>query len=75
MNEVVLVLLLIAVVGLVVALFVITQRFKDNGNQGGVEMLKTDVTELSRTIASFQTSLVISSNETRMSCRHRCRSN
>jgi len=57
MNEVVLVLLLIAVVGLVVALFVITQRFKDNGNQGGVEMLKTDVTELSRTIASFQTSL------------------
>jgi len=57
MNEVVLILLLIAVVGLVVALFVITQRFKDNGNQGGVEMLKTDVTELSRTIASFQTSL------------------
>lgn len=57
MNEVVLVLLLIAVVGLVVALFVITQRFKDNNNQGGVEMLKTDVTELSRTIASFQTSL------------------
>jgi len=57
MNEVVLILLLIAVVGLIVALFVITQRFKDNGNQGGVEMLKTDVTELSRTIASFQTSL------------------
>lgn len=57
MNEVVLVLLLIAVVGLIVALFVITQRFKDSSNQGGVEMLKTDVTELSRTIASFQTSL------------------
>ena len=57
MNEVVLILLLVAVVGLVVALFVITQRFKESGNQGGVEMLKTDVTELSRTIASFQTSL------------------
>ncbi|RWZ78877.1 MAG: DNA recombination protein RmuC [Candidatus Microsaccharimonas sossegonensis] len=60
MEIVLLVMLLVVVVGFGAVLFVITQRMrdvkpKDNGN--GVEMLKTDVTELNRTIASLQKTL------------------
>lgn len=52
-----LVILLILVVGLGIALFVIVARLRDIRSNGGVEMLKSDVTELNRTIMSLQTSL------------------
>lgn len=50
-------LLIVLVVGLAVALFLISQRLRDLKAGTGVEMLKTDVTELNRTIAQLQTSL------------------
>lgn len=52
-----LVILLIVVAGLGIALFFISQRLRDMRQSGGVEMLKSDVTELNRTIATLQTSL------------------
>ena len=57
MDQVLLVILLILVVGLGIALFVIVARLRDLKSNGGVEMLKSDVTELNRTIMSLQTSL------------------
>ena len=58
MNEVLLIILLIIVVGLGVALFVIAHRLQTlKPNNSGVDMLKSDVTELNRTIANLQTSL------------------
>jgi DNA recombination protein RmuC len=57
MDQVLLVILLILVVGLGIALFVIVARLRDIRSNGGVEMLKSDVTELNRTIMSLQTSL------------------
>lgn len=49
--------LLIIVVGLIVALFMFAGRNRHAQNQGGVELLKADVTELNRTIVGLQTSL------------------
>ncbi|MDB5161593.1 MAG: hypothetical protein JWM52_101 [Candidatus Saccharibacteria bacterium] len=57
MEQILLVILLIVVVGLGFALFFIYQRLRDMKSNGGVEMLKTDVTELNRTINQLQTSL------------------
>jgi DNA recombination protein RmuC len=57
MEQILLVILLIVVVGLAFALFFISQRLRDMKQSGGVEMLKTDVTELNRTIATLQTTL------------------
>ena len=58
MNEVLLIILLVIVVGLGIALFVIAQRLQTlKPNNSGVDMLKSDVTELNRTIANLQTSL------------------
>lgn len=60
MEIVLLVMLLVVVVGFGAVLFVITQRMRDvkpKDNGSGVEMLKTDVTELNRTIASLQKTL------------------
>lgn len=57
MEQVLLVILLIVVIGLAFALFFISQRLRDMKQSGGVEMLKTDVTELNRTIAELQTNL------------------
>lgn len=54
---VLIVILLLVAAGLGVALFVIGQRLRDLKQTGGVEMLKADVTELNRTIATLQTSL------------------
>lgn len=54
---VVVIILLVALVGLGVALFVISQRLRDLKQTGGVELLKADVTELNRTIVTLQTSL------------------
>jgi len=57
MEQVLLILLLVVVIGLAFALFFISQRLRDMKSNGGVEMLKTDVTELNRTINSLQTVL------------------
>ena len=57
MEQVLLVVLLILVAGLAVALYVISGRLRDIKNNGGVEMLKSDVTELNRTIMNLQTTL------------------
>lgn len=54
---VVLVVLVIAVVGLGVTLFVIATRLRELKSGGGVELLKADVTELNRTISTLQTTL------------------
>jgi DNA recombination protein RmuC len=57
MEQILLVILLIVVIGLAFALFFISQRLRDMKQGGGVEMLKSDVTELNRTIATLQTTL------------------
>ncbi|MEO6109840.1 MAG: DNA recombination protein RmuC [Candidatus Saccharimonadales bacterium] len=57
MEQILLIILLVVVVGLAFALFFITQRLRDMKSSGGVEMLKTDVTELNRTITNLQSSL------------------
>ena len=57
MEMVVVIILLVALVGLGIALFVISQRLRDLKQHGGVELLKADVTELNRTISTLQTSL------------------
>lgn len=55
---VIIILLVLAIGGLGAALYVLTQRLRDlKPNGGGVEMLKADVTELNRTIATLQTTL------------------
>jgi len=57
MEQVLLVILLVVVIGLAFALFFISQRLRDMKQSGGVEMLKSDVTELNRTIGNLQTVL------------------
>lgn len=57
MDMVVIVILIIAIVVIGAALYVISQRLRDLKQSGGVELLKTDVTELNRTIATLQTAL------------------
>ena len=57
MEQVLLVLLLIVVIGLGIGLFFMSQRLRDMKQSGGVEMLKSDVTELNRTIAALQQNL------------------
>lgn len=60
MEQILLIILLLVVVALGFTLFFISQRLRDlkpSGNQSGVEMLKSDVTELNRTIANLQMSL------------------
>lgn len=57
MDMVVIIILIGAIFGLGAALFVITQRLRELRQQGGVELLKADVTELNRTISQLQTSL------------------
>lgn len=55
---VIIILLVLAIGGLGAALYVLTQRLRDlKPNGSGVEMLKADVTELNRTIATLQTTL------------------
>lgn len=57
MEQVLLIVLLILVVGLVGALVVIIGRLRDLKQTGGVELLKSDVTELNRTIQQLQLNL------------------
>ena len=57
MEGVILVILLVVAVGLAVALFVIYQRLRDLKAGTSVELLKSDVTELNRTIAELQNNL------------------
>lgn len=54
---VIIILLVVVIIGLGVMLFVLTQRGRDSNQNGGVELLKADVTELNRTIVTLQTSL------------------
>ncbi|HEX6416704.1 MAG TPA: DNA recombination protein RmuC [Candidatus Saccharimonadales bacterium] len=48
------ILLAIIIIGFGVVIVILNQRLRDLKNAGSVEMLKADVTELSRTIASMQ---------------------
>lgn len=57
MEQVLLIILLSVVVGLGIGLFFMSQRLRDMRQSGGVEMLKSDVTELNRTIAALQENL------------------
>jgi DNA recombination protein RmuC len=57
MDMVVVIILIVAIALMGAALFVITQRLRDLKESGSVELLKTDVTELNRTIATLQTAL------------------
>ncbi|NCO10596.1 DNA recombination protein RmuC [Candidatus Saccharibacteria bacterium] len=57
MNEVVTIILVIGIVALAGTLFVILQKLKEMKSGGGVELIKSDVTELNRTIAQLQLSL------------------
>jgi DNA recombination protein RmuC len=57
MEQILLILLIVLVVGLGLALFVISQRLRDLKAGSSVDMLKTDVTELNRTVAQLQTTL------------------
>ena len=47
-------LLVIVIIGLVVGIFVITQKLNEMKNSTAVEMMKSDVTELTRSIAGLQ---------------------
>jgi DNA recombination protein RmuC len=57
MENILLLILGLVVVGLVVALFVVLAKVKSDAGQPGVEMLKADVTELNRTITALQNNL------------------
>lgn len=57
MDTVVLIILVAAIIGLGIMVFVMSQRLRDVKQGGGVELLKADVTELNRTIATLQTTL------------------
>lgn len=60
MEQILLIILLVVVLIFGAALFVIIQRLsgiKPSDNNSGVDMLKSDVTELNRTIANLQTTL------------------
>ncbi len=57
MDMVVLIVVLVAVAFMGATLYVIVQRLRDLQAKGGVELLKSDVTELNRTIATLQTAL------------------
>lgn len=57
MEQVLLVVLGVFVACAVVALFFMSARLRDLKSSGGVEMLKSDVTELNRTIVQLQTNL------------------
>jgi len=54
METLVLVLLIVVIIGLAVVVYVITQRFNELKSGGSVELIKSDVTELTRNIASLQ---------------------
>lgn len=57
MEQFFLAILSVAVLGLAVAVVVLLVRQRGAGNSMGVDMLKSDVTELNRTIMSLQTTL------------------
>lgn len=54
METLVLVLLIVVIIGLAVVVYVITQRFNELKSAGAVELIKSDVTELTRNIATLQ---------------------
>lgn len=57
MEIIVIVLLIIIILGLGVTLFMVLARLNDMKNQSSVELIKSDVTELSRTIAQLNQSV------------------
>jgi DNA recombination protein RmuC len=57
MEMVVIIILLVVALGLGFALYGISQKLRDLKQGSSVELLKADVTELNRTIATLQTSL------------------
>lgn len=54
MEIVLIILLLVVICGLGIVLFVLLQKFNEIKNTNAVELIKTDVTELSRSIMSLQ---------------------
>lgn len=54
METLVLVLLIVVIVGLIAVVYIITQRFNELKSGGSVELIKSDVTELTRNIAILQ---------------------
>lgn len=55
MSEIVLIVIfIIVIVGFVAIIFIMNQRLSELKNTGGVEMMKSDVTELSRNVTALQ---------------------
>ncbi len=54
METLLVILLVVVVIGLGTVLFVVVQKFSELKNANAVELMKSDVTELSRTIANLQ---------------------
>jgi len=54
MDPITIIILLLIVVGFGVVIFVLNQRLRELKNTGAVELIKSDMTELSRTIALMQ---------------------
>ncbi len=55
MSEIVLIIVLIVVIaGFVAVIFIMNQRLRELKNTGSVEMMKSDVTELTRSVTSLQ---------------------
>lgn len=57
MEQIFLILLIVAVVALTIAVVLMLGRLRANSSSSGVDMLKSDVTELNRTMMSLQTTL------------------
>ena len=57
MDILLLVILVSVILVLGIVLIIMSQRMRDTRSSGGVELLKADVTELSRTIANLQVNL------------------
>lgn len=57
MEQVLLGVLVILVIGLAIGFFILLQRLPKSKSDSGVEMLKSDVTELNRTLTTLQTVL------------------
>ena len=74
MEVILIVLLIVVIVGLGAMLYVLTQKLNEVKNTSAVELVKSDVTELSRTIAQLSQTMATSSKKVAWVCSNRCKS-
>ena len=76
MEIIIIILLIVITIGLGATLFVLQSKISELKNQSSVELIKTDVVELGRTIAKLMNPLAISWSEVtrkfRLPCRNNC---